>query len=245
MSAITGRGRRGNTVVPNFRWEDPDLDTYQLRIAGWLASHADSYLAKNVTRNEIARCTGISTGKVSSSLIKLEELGIIEVSTVEIPQSQGGHRLQIVFDFEAWENEARSCGDQEPGHVVTTPGHVVTSTIGHQLEEQLSSSPPSAIEAETRKQQAHRIVTAWWDWKKETTGKAPIANFPGTVKIVHKVLESGYEESDIKRALAAMDAVSYASIARALGSATPNQSKNEKTMSVLQRMANGQIGVSA
>jgi DNA-binding Lrp family transcriptional regulator len=198
-----------------------------------------------VTRNEIARCTNISTGKVSSSLLKLEELGIIEVFTIEIPQSQGGHRLQIVFDFEAWESEARSCSDQGPGHVVTSPGHVVTSTIGHQLEEQLSPSPLSAIEAETRKQQAQRIVTAWWDWKKETTGKAPIANFPGTVKIVHKVLESGYEESDIKRALAAMDAVSYASIARALGSATPNQSKNEKTMSVLQRMANGQIGVSA
>jgi DNA-binding Lrp family transcriptional regulator len=245
MSAITGRGRRGNTVVPNFRWEDPNLDTYQLRIAGWLASHADAYLAKNVTRNEIARCTGISAGKVSSSLQKLEELGIIEVSSIEIPQSQGGHRLQIVFDFEAWETEPRSSGDQAPGHVVTTPGHVVTSTIGKQLEEQVSPSPLSAIEAETRKQQAQRIVTAWWDWKKLNTGKAPIANFPGTVKIVHKVLESGYEESDVKRALATLDAVSYASISRALGSATPNQSKNEKTMSVLERMAKGQIGVSA
>lgn len=245
MSAITSKGRRGNTVVPNFRWEDPDLDPYQLRIAGWLASHADQYLAKHVTRNEIARCTGISAGKVSSSLDKLQQLGIVEISTVEIPQSQGGHRLHIVFDFDAWETEARSCGDRDPGHVVTTPGHVVTSTIGHQLEEQDSSSPLSAIESETRKQQATRVVTAWWDWKKQTTGKSPIANFPGTVKIVHKVLESGYDEADVKRALATLDAVSYASISRALSGATPYQSRNEKTMSVLERMAQGQIGVSA
>jgi len=245
MTAIVGKGRRGNTIVPNFRWEDTNVDTYQLRIAGWLASHADQYLAKHVTRNEIARCTGVSAGKVSSSLDKLQKLGIIEISTIEIPQSQGGYRLSIVFDFDAWETEPRSCGDRAPGHVVTDPGHVVTSTIGHQLEEQDSSSPLPAIETETRKQQATRVVTAWWDWKKQTTGKSPIANFPGTVKIVHKVLESGYEESDVKKALATLDAVSYASISRALSGATPYQSRNEKTMSVLERMAQGQIGVSA
>jgi len=246
MSAIVSRGRRGNTVVPNARWEDPNLDSYQLRIAGWLASHADHYLAKHVTRNEIARCTNISNGKVSSSLEKLQELGIVQISTVDIPQSQGGHRLKIEFDFDVWESDPRSCGDRAPGHVVTGPGHVVTSTRGQQGEEQESSaSSLPALEEETRKQQATRVVTAWWDWKKQSTGKAPIANFPGTVKIVHKVLESGYDEPDVKRALATLDAVSYASISRALGGTTPYQSRNEKTMSVLQRLAQGQIGIPA
>lgn len=139
MADITSRGRRGSVVVPNFRWEDPDLDPFELRIAGWLASHADSYLEK-VTRNLIAKAAGISQGKVTLALDTLSRLGIIAVENVATEQSKGGHRLRITFDWEAWETPpVRSPRDRA---LVTTrpgPGHVVTSTKGSQEEDQEDS----------------------------------------------------------------------------------------------------------
>lgn len=151
VSAIRSIGRRGATIVPNWRWEDDSLDPHQLRIAGWLASHADGYCAEHVTRNEIARRTGVSQGKVSSALAHLESLGLVTVLTVETRQSEGGKRLVITFDFDAWETPPRSSHDRAPRSPrdqapVTTrpdPGHVVTATRGLQEEEQgeLSAHP--------------------------------------------------------------------------------------------------------
>jgi len=119
VSGIKSRGRTGFTQVPNWRWEDPELDPFELRVAGWLGSHADHYAADHVTRNEIARRTGVSQGKVTAALAHLEDLEIIEVETVKIAQSKGGKRLVITLDLDVW-----TSGD--PGHEVTTPGHEVT-----------------------------------------------------------------------------------------------------------------------
>ena len=112
VSGIKSRGRTGFTQVPNWRWEDPELDPFELRVAGWLGSHADHYAADHVTRNEIARRTGVSQGKVTVALAHLEDLEIIEVETVKIAQSKGGKRLVITFDLDVWTSG-------NPGHEVT------------------------------------------------------------------------------------------------------------------------------
>lgn len=148
-SAIRSRGRRGSTVVPNWRWEDPGLDPYDRCIAGWLASHADSYVERFVSRNEIARRTGISGPKVSTSVRKLEELGIVTVE--ESPQSKGGGtRWTITFDFDVW--EAPPAGSHAPGLLGATlpvAGSHAPGSIEHQGGEQPGVVPPSPPEVLT------------------------------------------------------------------------------------------------
>lgn len=145
--SIRSRGRRGSTVVPNWRWEDAALDPYELRVAGWLASHADTYLGR-VTRNEIARRTGVSAGRVTTALARLDALGIAHAETIEVPQSEGGKRWVVTFNWDAWEREPRSPDDRDPGHDMTTPrspgDHI--STPGE--EQQRSSSPDGDRTAE-------------------------------------------------------------------------------------------------
>lgn len=151
MSGITSTGRRGSVVVPNWRWEDRDLDPYALRVAGWIASHTDGYLADHVTRNEIARKTGISAGKVSGSLGVLAGLGIIALEDVPIEQSAGGHRLRIVFSWDVWERrgdavQPRSPHDRAPVITRPDPGHHVTSTKGAQEEEQKADRASTGVD---------------------------------------------------------------------------------------------------
>lgn len=151
MSGITSNGRRGSVVVPNWRWEDRGLDPYALRVAGWIASHTDSYLADYVTRNEIARKTGISAGKVSGTLGLLGRLGIITVDDVPIEQSAGGHRLRIVFNWDVWERQGdsaqpRSPHDRAPVTTRPDPGHHVTSTKGAQEEEQRADRASTGVD---------------------------------------------------------------------------------------------------
>lgn len=130
MSAIRSRGRRGYTGVPNWRWEDPELDAFERCVAGWLASHADGFIEEHVTGNEIARRTGFSRDKVQKALKKLEGLGIIELTYGE-PR----HRLVITFDWAAWENPpavtrpvtgCHTAGDRLP-HSQTTDLHLSMS----------------------------------------------------------------------------------------------------------------------
>lgn len=117
MSGIQSRGRRGSTVVPNWRWEDTSLDPYELRIAGWLASHADSWCAEHVTRNEIAQRLGISAGKVSKAMERLVDAKIVALSTTPGRTRSGIDRWVIIFDFDVWEK--RSPDDHSNGHEVT------------------------------------------------------------------------------------------------------------------------------
>lgn len=103
MSGIRGKGRRGHTVVPNWRWEDQSLNSYELRIAGWLVSHADQWREDYVSRNLVAERTGISREKTSQSVRRLVELGILSV------KSQGGRgRFVITVDFDVWETPPSS-----------------------------------------------------------------------------------------------------------------------------------------
>lgn len=145
MTGIQGRGRRGSTVVPNWRWEDPDLDSYGLHVAGWIASHVDAYCAEHVTRNEIARKTRVSAGKVTKVLECLSTLGIIEIDHRPTPGG-GRDRLVIIFDFDAWEGRARSPHDLAKVTTRPSQGHQVTTTRGQQVETHLENPPnPPAI----------------------------------------------------------------------------------------------------
>lgn len=140
MSAIIGRGRRGNTVVPNWRWEDPDLDVYDLRVAGWLASHTDAYTEEYVTRNEIARRIGISRERVSTSLERLEDLhGIISVQA-----GGAGRSLRIVFDFDAWEGRGWTPGDHQVDAYRPVTGRPASTTKDIQQETQEGPPQPPA-----------------------------------------------------------------------------------------------------
>lgn len=102
MSGIRGKGRRGHTVVPNWRWEDQSLNCYELRIAGWLVSHADQWREDFVSRNLVAERTGISRDKTSQSVRRLVELGILHV------KSGGKGRFVITVDFDVWETPPTS-----------------------------------------------------------------------------------------------------------------------------------------
>jgi hypothetical protein len=149
MSGIRAVGRVGSTIVPNWRWEDPNLDSYQLRIAGWLVSNTIGYTEDTVTRNLIAKRTGISIGKVSSSVKQLAVLGIIEYETVPVRQAEGGHRWIITVYLDVWQ-EPRSPDGATPVTSCSKPGHVVTATTGNSvIGTGVSSSAPSqAIDAD-------------------------------------------------------------------------------------------------
>jgi len=149
VSGIRSVGRSGATIVPNWRWEDPSLDPYQLRIAGWLASNTQGYTESYVTRNVIAKRTGISTGKVSSSIEALVEQGIIQVETIEVPQGEGGRRWVITVDLDVWQRP-RSPHDQGPVTTRPGPGHHMTATTGTTSVEEQGETPipPSTTEVE-------------------------------------------------------------------------------------------------
>ncbi len=194
MSGIRSRGRRGNVVVPNWRTEDQSLDPYQFRIACWLASHADHYAEKSVSRNLIAKVLNISGTKVSSALGGLTEQGIL---TVEAVGERG--RFIITFDFDAWETDW-SCGDQSTGRVATRSGHEATGTKGHSVEEQKPPAPASP------KTEAHRIVDAWWD----TLAPKPAQPYIAIVKVVQQCLKNGWSDELIASALREAPVVSGA-----------------------------------
>lgn len=197
MSGIRSRGRRGNVVVPNWRTEDQSLDPYAFRIACWLASHADRYTEKSVSRNLIAKVLNISGTKVSSALGDLTEQGIVAVEAV----GERG-RFIITFDFDAWETDW-SRGDQSSfptGHVATRSGHEATGTKGHSVEEQKPPAPASP------KTEAHRIVDAWWD----TLAPKPAQPYIAIVKVVQQCLKNGWSDELIASALREAPVVSGA-----------------------------------
>jgi len=141
MSAIRSRGRRGHTAVPNWRIGDTTLDSFEFRIAAWLASHTDNYRG-DLTRNAIARQVGISGAKVSIALVRLNQIGIIEL-TVGEPRN----RLVIAFDHDVWETDPLVATRLVTGHDTTgdwSP-HDQTSdsrlSMGEEQGEEQSESP--------------------------------------------------------------------------------------------------------
>lgn len=124
---IRSKGRRGHTIVPNWRWEDRDLNPYELRIAGWLASHADQWREDYVSRNLVAARTGISRDATSKSVRRLVELGIIEV------KAGGNGRFVITVDFDVWETP--------PGPSTIPTTHPQDGLLG--LDQVDATRPPS------------------------------------------------------------------------------------------------------
>lgn len=146
MSGIRGRGRRGYTAVPNWRWEDPNLSAHELRIAGWLASHADSYCEEYVTRNQIAKHTTVSQGAVSSAMVNLERMGIVKIETVAEPK-RGGRRWIVWFDHARWEHGEGGQEMTTPGQEMTEGGQEMTTDttyIEEHVEEQERTPQPPA-----------------------------------------------------------------------------------------------------
>lgn len=192
MSGIRSRNRPGNIAVPAWRCEDTTLDAYEFRVACWLASHVDHYLAEYVTRNEIARRSGVSQGKVSAVLTRLEELGIVSVDLVQVPQSQGGKRLIVTFDFDVWERrpdvEPRSPHDRAPGRQVTgarSPGDHISTTESEPTVANATAGDvaPVGIEA------AKAIATWYWEGIRNRTGKPPVGiKFMALAKVIEPFL---------------------------------------------------------
>jgi hypothetical protein len=151
VSGIRSKGRRGFTAAPNWRISDPDLDSYEFRIAVWLASHVDDWCEDHVTRNFIAKATGISGDKVSKSMATLERLGIVEKHVAEVAQSEGGKRWVVWFDHSVWETDPgrqtttpQSCDDHPPVARRPPPGRVTTATTGD-LSEKTSEKTNARI----------------------------------------------------------------------------------------------------
>jgi hypothetical protein len=204
MSGIESRGRRGFTVVPNWRWEDPTLDPYDLRVAGWLASHADSYLFDFVSRNAIVRHTHISRARVSSSLTRLVDLAIIEINVIDTPQAEGGKRFRITFDFDVWEGATqdatrpppRTPGVHPQDATRPPPGRHTSPPIGDSFTEEHGEEqpPPTAT--------ARSIAQDWWDYVQRSTGHTPVGyTFMALVKMIEPLMTNDYPVLAIKGAI--------------------------------------------
>jgi len=142
MSGLRSTGRVGSTSIPNWRWEDPDLDPYELRIAGWLASNTQGYTDEYVSRNLIAKRTGISASKVSKSVTRLAELGIIDYYVIAIRQAEGGQRWVITIHLDVWqlprspETATLVVSDANPGRAATA-----TTGISEEVENRETAKP--------------------------------------------------------------------------------------------------------
>lgn len=205
MSGIRSKGRPGSQSIPRWRMDDPELDAYDFRVACWLASHTEEWASEHVTRNAIARALNVSGERVGKSLTTLSEMGVVEVETVEIDQSKGGKRLVIYFDHDAWEKQPRSCDDQAPGRVATTPGRVATATTAPHVEENLETSIVVASDSgveRTPGQLAHEVASALYDKIKAETGKRPVGwTMVQMVKLLSPFFEAGWEVAEVKHAL--------------------------------------------
>ncbi len=97
-----GRGT-WQVIVPAWRTEDPELDTFDKVIAIWLFSHLEGYVDDHVSMTSMARKLGISTERTRKSLARLHELGIIFSLDVK-----PGARAVIGLDKEVWEHGNRA-----------------------------------------------------------------------------------------------------------------------------------------
>lgn len=167
-SGIRSTGRIGSTAIPNHRWEDPQLDPYELRIAGWLTSHVTGWMENHVTRNMIAKRTGISPSKVSSSVRHLASLGIISVDTVTIRASEGGHRWVITIHLDVWD---RPRSPDTPTLVAShsNPGRVATATIGSTVE--VDSRENTLLIPSEVSRPVDRLFEQFWDAYPRRVGK--------------------------------------------------------------------------
>lgn len=182
MSGIRSRnGRKGHTVVPNWRWEDLTLNAYELRVAGWLASHADRWREDHVSRNMIAKRTGIAPSTVSKAVARLAELHI-----VALQRGERG-RWIIEFDFDAWNESTESTGSPL---VATRPvtGRDTTSDwsphdhIEEQREQQVEEPPKPPASGGPKRRKRKNLdplsplersddFEAWWESYPRKVGK--------------------------------------------------------------------------
>lgn len=219
---VRSRGRRGGTIVPNWRWEDPALDSYTLHVAGWLASHTDSY-RDTVSRNAIARATGISRTRVSDSLTKLEALGVIEIETGDdrlVNEPGSDHpsrgRWRITFDFDTWERrdatrpvdgtpDVQSTDATRPQQDATRP---VTGRHTSAVVNQGENQPENQAEQDvvpTSAQITHRIMSDYWQFVQRETRHKPVGITAVAFKgVVLPFIDEGYSQTQVKVALAAM-----------------------------------------
>lgn len=202
-------------MVPNWRWEDQSLDAYDLRVAGWLASHTDAYLASNVSRNEIVRRVGMSRDRVSTCLNNLVARGIIIAHIVDASAAKGRRRYTIEFDWDVWETDPAKDATRpvdpsakDAGRPIKpAPKDATRPQVGRQAspevtqgEEQSSETPPQASGgAISLREQATRITKDWWD---SITPK-PATKYIAVVKVVENALRNEWPEVDIARALRA------------------------------------------
>lgn len=189
MSGIRSKNRRqGHTVVPNWRWEDQSLTPIELRVAGWLASHADDFRVDHVSRNLIASKVGISPDSASKAVHALVGMGLLELH-----RGQRG-RFVIEFDFAVWSTPRpsstdstgypldgeRPVGERPVTGRSPTGDWTVTDHIEEQGEEQ-RETPQTPPPAGGRKRRSRRgppepltplershDFDAWWDaWPKK------------------------------------------------------------------------------
>jgi hypothetical protein len=252
------RVESGYLQVPNGLWTLP-VSMGARVLLGWLHSHSDDFLDR-LTVNKCRRILG--TSSIRKFMEELEPLGLVEI--VRAPK---GSAWSFVLKADAWlalsdraevgsppsrdrlTNRAEAGSLTEPKSArggrpvekdqlensLAVTGEDETAAHGS-LE--LASGAEVVPANETRKEQAARITQRWWEWKRSNTGKAPIANFAGTRAIIAKVLESGYTEQEVKQALVKLNAVSYASIARALGEPDATfASKTQRSNDALRRLA--------
>lgn len=232
-----GKVKRGYqfAVIPEWVLHHPDLDAHAVRVYGVLSRFEESFPRLSYVGDRAGK---ISVPTVRRAIRQLEDVGACRVT----PRYEGGRQISNLYELAG--DSALSPVTPPPITDGTPPLSPVTPPPLSPVEGQESEKkyrensnekkPPAAVNGdepetprtippgndtlkEARKIEATAIVRAWWDWHRETRGKAPLINYFAAINIVARCLESGYEIGPIKAALASLEvAPSFGSMERAL-----------------------------
>lgn len=150
-------------------------------------------------RADLAARARVSVGTVGRHLSALEAAGLIRKRTGEDRVSRARNRPNRVVVWQLgvipWVGSIHStCADREAPNRAPCADSPRTSTSKKQ--------PKGTTLAEDRKATARAIVSAWWDWHRERGVPRPMGNYHAHVAIVVNALEAGWEDRQIRRALA-------------------------------------------
>lgn len=208
MSEIAGVEREirlteNYTQVPHGLWT-LDVSYGARTLLGWLHSHKPEYLDTLSIRRIRSEFGG--GGQVQEWLGELKVAGFVVLT-------KQGQAHRVILKAKPWD-ELRNCkrGARKPtgrkpttnragNRPVTAPE---TDHIEEQVEDQEKSSSEDGVSltvTQRRQAVAKDVVNAYWEAVEAETGKKPVVEYMGLVKIVEAALRAGWVSADISAAI--------------------------------------------
>jgi len=220
MSEIAGVEREirlteNYTQVPHGLWT-LDVSYGARTLLGWLHSHKPSYLDKLSIRRIRSEFGG--GGQVQEWLGELKVAGFVVLT-------KQGQAHRVILKAKPWDdlihaergprkptgrkpttNRTGSTGRKPTANragyrPVTAPE---TDPIEEQVEDQEKSSSEDGVSltvTQRRQAVAKDVVNAYWEAVEAETGKKPVVEYMGLVKIVEAALRAGWVPADISAAI--------------------------------------------